>query len=126
MTSLYIFYLDISSSSSFCYKSEHLQIFILFNFMFESVCMSVCPAELRGCYAIEVCACIPGPEKKNCQWHRGLREEEEEEKVEEAGGGIQPVSAHRPFPIRQTQTFKHSHTCIRLCLGWGARTPTTL
>lgn len=40
--------------------------------------------------------------------------------------GIQCVSAHRPFLSRQTGTLKHSHTCICLCLAWGARTPTLL
>lgn len=43
-----------------------------------------------------------------------------------SGGRIQSVRAHRPFPIRQTDTLKYSHTCISLCLAWGARTPTML
>lgn len=56
------------------------------------------------------------------QRHRGPKKTE----VEEEGATRECVSAHRPFLSRQTGTLKHSHTCICLCLGWGARTATML
>lgn len=95
------------------------------SFIYKSIRVSEleCPGELRGCYAIQLWACVQGSGEGPMA------------RTKEDGGrrrwrwgqpGIQFVSAHRPFLSRQTGTLKHSHTCICLRLAWGARTPTKL
>lgn len=97
------------------------------SFICESIRMSelvcVCPGELRGCYAIQLRACVLGSGRGPMAQGGGDRRRGRSRRGQR---GIQCVSAHRPFLSRQTGTLKHSHTCICLCLAWGARTPTLL
>lgn len=56
-----------------------------------------------------------GIRKKGGQWHRGQKAEERRG-VKKRKDSV--VRAHRPFPIRQTGTLKHSHTCSSLRRCW--------